>query len=115
MPRRAWILWMMLALLPLRGWAAVGMMLPAVGGHAPLEAAATAQAETSPCHEQADAADAPSGEHNCLLCHLCHGAVAGMPAAPVQPHVLPLGAPRVERDHDTGRRPNGGLERPPRT
>jgi hypothetical protein len=121
MPRRAWIVWMMFALLPLRGWAAAAMTLPAPDPVAPLETSVAAEATLAPCHESAtttdtgDVADAPTGEHNCLLCHLCHGAVAGLPAAPVSPQILPAPVPRIEAGDDTGRRLTGGLERPPRT
>ena len=112
---------MMFALLPLRGWAAAAMTLPALAPGAPVETSVAAEATLAPCHESVAATDAgdtghaPASEHNCLLCHLCHGAVAGLPAAPVPPQTLPAPVPRIEAGDDTGRRLTGGLERPPRT
>lgn len=105
---------MMFALLPLRGWAGVAMTLPVGAAMAPVEVSTVVEAARPACHEQADTADAPAAEPSCLLCQLCHGAVAGLPAAPAGPQSLPMQSPLIETAHDTGRRLTGGLDRPPR-
>lgn len=68
-PRRRALLmlWLVLALLPLRGWAGLAMHLPAT------EAAAPA----APCHAEATASTAGDDALNavCSLCELCHGAM----------------------------------------
>ena len=80
MRRSHWILWLMLALLPLRGWAFAAMAIPAVGQ--PPDASAAASA-LPPCHEQlgsrGDHEQAEGSGHNCTLCEICHG--AAVPAA----------------------------------
>jgi hypothetical protein len=108
------VLWLVIALLPLRvvaaGWMSPGMVA------AP---AASVTADAMPCHGMASAAadeaasNAPS-HHACTLCDLCH---AGVTVAP-EPHALAL--------HAAGRAslavpasPHGrvmpdGLFRPPR-
>ena len=116
MPRRLWIIWLMLALLPLRGLAVATMEMPAgavdvaVAATPGLAAAAHANA---PCHDGADH-DASSAGHACGLCDLCNCAVTVPPqvAAPVQ--ALPGAMPPPGVARDTGRRAIGGLERPPR-
>ena len=116
MPRRLWIIWLMLALLPLRGLAVATMEMP--GGAAELEGAATpalaaAAHANAPCHEGADH-DSSSAGHACGLCDLCNCAVTVPPqvVAPVQPLPGVIPAPGLARD--TGRNAIGGLERPPR-
>ena len=116
MSRRFWIVCLMLALLPLRGWAAASMTVPAVTMDAAAhveQTAAPADAAIPACHEAAGDASGTTG-HACNLCDLCHGAVADLvdarlPHLPL-PDVMPL--PAVARD--TGRHAVGGLERPPR-
>jgi hypothetical protein len=117
MPRRVWIVCLMLALLPLRGWAAASMAMPepamASAAHA-WHADAEAHAAVSPCHEAASD-DASTTAHACNLCDLCHGAVADL-ATPALTHLrLPGVTPRPTLARDTGRPAVGGLERPPRT
>jgi hypothetical protein len=74
--RPLWVLWLLLALLPLRGWAGAAMHLPGAAA----DAAAAVQV-AMPCHgehgsapAQHDAA-APDGvaDKVCALCDLCHG------------------------------------------
>lgn len=60
-------LWLLLALLPLRGWANLTMHLPAPGSAA---MAPCHGAETVAADQVADAADAAQG---CTLCDVCHG------------------------------------------
>jgi len=105
MPRRAWILWLMLAVLPLRGFAAGWM--PTQQAAAQVAAAA---ATLPPCHGQGS--DGPSA--CCNLCDLCHGASAAAPEVGVPVLPAPCMAPRPLPVHDTGRLVPDRLERPPR-
>lgn len=105
--RTALVLWLLLAILPLRGWAGALMHLPASD---PVRVVAG-----MPCHGEAvdssgeQAADAP-----CALCDLCHGSVAvvtapvlaigDLPAQGVPATTAPA-APQVDP---------GALYRPPR-
>jgi len=111
MRRATVILWLMLALLPLRGWAVASMGLPAAGGSVALAAPAA-----MPCHQAVDEAEASgsAAASHCQACDWCHAALglaapvvmAGSAAPAVQP------APALVRD--TGRPAVGGLDRPPR-
>ena len=118
MSRRLWIIWLMLALLPLRGWAAAGMAMPVVvveaSAHATRQATDGSVAAMPPCHE-AGGDLAGSAGHDCHLCDLCHAAAADLAgiALPMTPRPDPSPRPALARD--TGRHAVGGLERPPRT
>jgi hypothetical protein len=116
MSRRFWIVCLMLALLPLRGWAAASMTVPAVTATAAAhfeQSAAPADVVMPACHEAAADESGTTG-HACNLCDLCHSAVAGLasPSLPQMP--TPDVAPRPALTRDTGRHAVGGLERPPR-
>lgn len=77
---RIFILALLIALLPLRGWVGDSM---AMGPGGPASAAAAARTGEPPCHAQAAAAPAdhadghaasgPQGDHSHPLCELCHG------------------------------------------
>ena len=110
---RLWIVCLTLALLPLRGWAAASMTVPAAltDASAHIEQGATS---VPSCHEAAGDESAPA-DHTCNLCNLCHSAAADLPDATVQQMPLPEVAPRIAAAHDTGRHAVGGLDRPPRT
>ena len=118
------VLWILLALLPLRGWAFSGMQVDMAAGEVAMASqvvvSGTPHHASAPCHEAAasDAADdsdmAGTSHAGCSLCDVCHS-VALFNAAP------PLGAAQVAvtRAHpltrtDTGRSLVGGLDRPPR-
>lgn len=113
---RRWIVWLMLAMLPLRGWAVSTMEMPtAVADSAGVERVVTIDThERSPCHDAALDDGAGAASHTCGLCDLCHNAVAAAgefdPSALVTPESLP--PPGAARD--TGRHTVGGLDRPPR-
>jgi hypothetical protein len=116
MPFRFWIVCLMLALLPLRGWAAASMTVPAAGHDAGIEAvqvAGPAEPMAPSCHEAAGDASTPTG-HACNLCDLCHGAAADQADARIAPMPLPDVTPPVAVARDTGRHAVGGLDRPPR-
>ncbi|HWH74673.1 MAG TPA: hypothetical protein VNV16_10480 [Methylibium sp.] len=87
MRRATWILWLMMALLPLRGWAVGAMGLPGT----PAASLGT-----------------------CQSCDWCHATLALPAALPVVTLHLPVAPPRPIAAQDTGRRLIGGLERPPR-
>ena len=75
------VLWLLLALLPLRGWAGAVTHLPA-----PDTAAAS---EAMPCHgevagDEVDASPTSAAASACSLCDLCHG-VAALPASSPAP------------------------------
>jgi hypothetical protein len=122
---RVVLVWMLLALLPVRGWATLVMQLQPPSHHAAMAA------QLAPCHDMADAivaataatdatAHSPSsaggsGSHaSCSMCDLCHGAAAC--SAQRAPPLAMNNTTRLRPvDYiDTGRALIGGLERPPR-
>jgi cytochrome c5 len=97
------VLWLLLALLPLRGWAHLSMHLPA-----------TDTPVMAPCHGAAAAADPSGASLPCTLCDICHGAMlpwaeGAAPGKDRRAQPLPAATPRdalaVEPD---------ALFRPPR-
>jgi hypothetical protein len=125
MRSRLIVLWLLLALLPLRGWAygsmQVDMATLALATTSPSAGPATHAHASTPCHDAAASthasasADPLAGGHaGCALCDLCHG-VALFNALP-PPCAVPLAVTRVRPgcSADTGRYLLGGLERPPR-
>jgi hypothetical protein len=120
MSRRLCLLWLMLALLPLRGWAVASMALPSAAPVVAEQRAEEARQQrmgVMPCHENVgsgDSEDTSSAQHACTLCDLCHSA-ATVHNAPVLPGApVPDVMPRPAAARDTGRNAVGGLERPPR-
>jgi hypothetical protein len=80
---------LLLALLPLRGWAHLSMHLPAADTNL-----------VAPCHGAESVADASGKAPACTLCDICHGAMLPWAdAAAAQPdrraQALPLAAPRA--------------------
>jgi hypothetical protein len=128
---RPLILWILLALLPLRGWAtsdmqvsmALGTLTSTVAAASSTHAAPEAQHHAAaPCHGDAakasvDAAQEPSssGHAACTLCDLCHG--VAMATAEPQLSVLPMAASRRLSlvSTDTGHLLIARLDRPPRS
>jgi hypothetical protein len=97
------LLWLLLALLPLRGWAHLSMHLTAPD-----------LSVMAPCHGAEAAADSSASTPPCTLCDICHGAVlpwADSPApskdrrAQALPAAASRAAPPAEPD---------ALFRPPR-
>jgi hypothetical protein len=78
--KRAWIVLLLLALLPLRGWAVAGMAVPVLRSSDPLAAAVnpvSAHASVdAPCHGAVSAGDGwqlPADPAPvCSVCDLCH-------------------------------------------
>jgi hypothetical protein len=124
-PRRlvAALLWVVLALLPLRGFAAALMPLamahpaPAAAAHG--DAAHDTAAEAMPCHsamesagEQADG-DVPLTQ--CAMCDLCHAGVMQAAAPGSLPDAPPQDPPAALASAPIEARAPDALLRPPRT
>jgi hypothetical protein len=114
MRARTLLICVLLALLPLRGWATVVMPSMQQASDDAVLAVSTA-----PCHEpstSATSSDAavPAAHAHCASCDLCHAAFAfsGDVAATAGRQRADSPCSRVEAD--TGRALPGGLERPPR-
>ena len=113
MRRATLILWLMMALRPLRGWAAVSMVVPQTASTATVSVAAEHPhgGAMPACHQ---AGETGSGGGPCQACDYCHAAIA------LAPRALPLKAtllaepPAPTQARDTGRHAVGGLDRPPR-
>lgn len=109
------LIWIAIALLPVRGWAAV--LMPAVMQHGAV--ASAGDNAMPPCHgqmPQQDAADdAAAAPGTCSLCGLCHTSVAQAPsapqlvAAPHEPLTAALAPTPIEPSAPDG------VYRPPRT
>ena len=89
--RRATVLmWLILALLPMRGWAMGVMALSTLPSGTPTaQAAHGAQAAVPACHEAAHSdtstdTDTDDAAHAHALCNVCHAAAAPAPT-PVMP------------------------------
>jgi hypothetical protein len=112
------LLWLAIALLPIRGWAAVVMPSAALA-HSAVAAFATMddgaeQASVMPCHEAAVADGSVSGEHTCSMCDVCHSVAAPVPGALTALLHLPDTGPRIEPAPGIERPVHSGPERPPR-
>jgi hypothetical protein len=115
------LLWIAIALLPLRGLAA--SMMPASMSH---PAPVAASVDEMPCHG-ADAEAHGAGTHEpasapavddcptCALCALCHGSVAQAPAPDVHVPALPAAVPVAAMPSALEPRAPDSLFRPPRT
>jgi hypothetical protein len=114
------LLWLALALLPMRGFAA--LLMPV--GAAPA-AVATVAAEAPrhhgaamPCHgsavQDSAAATAQPGDHTCSLCDLCHSGVAAFAAPVLTLPALPQDAPVALAAPSVEPRAPDSLFRPPR-
>jgi hypothetical protein len=115
--RRAWVILLLIALLPLRGWAAASMAVPVPVAPVSAEAAAA----LPPCHAGLGqdelamlAAEPAPTAHPCATCDLCHAPLA-VPAGELAcASVPPSVAPAADPPRDTGRLMAASLERPPR-
>lgn len=116
--RRAWVILLLIALLPLRGWAAAGMAVPVPVAAVPTEAAAA----LPPCHAGLAedelamlAADPVPTTHLCATCDLCHAPLAVPAGGWASVSEPPSVAPAAAHPRDTGRLMAASLERPPRS
>ena len=104
----------MLALLPMRGWAAASMTMPAAAAGASVHVVADDSARAVPSCHDALGDQAAQGGHACNLCDLCHGAAADVADTTVESSPLPDVTPRPAAARDSGRQAVGGLDRPPK-
>jgi hypothetical protein len=116
MRRAAWLIWLCMALVPLRGMAHAGMILAGVATPLPVAAAEA----PCPMHAAASAAvtitdDAtPSHAASCQLCALCHAA-AMPPLTLAEPLAgAPSPAPHTGAGLGAGLDGPDGLFKPPR-
>lgn len=122
--RRVWIVLFMLALLPLRGWAAVAMtadpasmVVPVAASALPCHGGSTSMSDDAGSAETAVAASSDvttTLTHLCSTCDLCHSPLAVAAGSPALRAQAPAEPPVVALAHDTGRLLAGSLERPPR-
>lgn len=111
-PTLHWLLWLVIALLPLRGWAMAQMAQVAA---APITATHHTADAQPPCHGDSLGDTKTNVVHTgCSLCEVCHASL-GLPTVvalhlPDLPHAAPTATPI------TGVRdgPPGELFRPPR-
>ena len=111
------LLWIAIALLPLRGFAAA--VMPALMASAPAaEAQADDVALAVPCHgdsHDTDATAAPADStHTCSLCDLCHSSVALAPPTVLALTTTRAAPPRGAAPPAIEPRAPDGLFRPPR-
>jgi hypothetical protein len=111
------LLWIAIALLPVRAWAA--LMMPMAMGHtqsAEMTSAAAA-ASTLPCHAavQSAADDGSTTPSTCSMCDLCHTTVAQVAHTVLTPPHLHEALPRAAASAAIEPRAPDGLFRPPRT
>lgn len=114
------LLWIAIALLPVRGFAAVLMPMMMMGDMPVPTASAPADgaAVTMPCHDAAqDVSDdsVGGGTHTCSLCDLCHSSVAAASAPIVALPALQEAQPLEALPPTVEPRAPDGLFRPPRT
>jgi hypothetical protein len=116
------LLWLAMALLPVRGWA-VTLMPLAMSAPTPAHAAMVtehaepAAAQAMPCHG-ASSAEAPDGKTatpTCSLCDLCHSTVAQAPSPPVLPAAPDDALPPAQASSPVVSQQYDSLFRPPRS
>jgi hypothetical protein len=116
------LLWLAIALLPVRGWAVtlmpLAMGLPAPAHAAALESNAAAPVATMPCHSamSADAHDSDTAATTtCSLCDLCHSTVAQAPSPLSLPAAPDDALPPAAAPSPVDSRLPDGLFRPPQS
>jgi cytochrome c5 len=121
------LLWLAIALLPVRGWAATLMPL-AMGAPAKAfvattgeqaQQASSAAAQAMPCHGTTTSED-PSVDGTvttttCSLCDLCHSTMVQAPTPPALPGSPDAAPPRATASSPFASRQPDGLFRPPRS
>jgi hypothetical protein len=110
------LLWLAIALLPVRGLAAALMPIGLLGEQTSSSGSNVVEARSvaaMPCH--GDAAQQTPASHNCALCDLCHGGVAQAPAPLVLPAAPLSSRPRATATTPIAPRAPDGVFRPPRT
>jgi hypothetical protein len=118
------ILWILLALLPLRGWAtgdmqvsmALGTTTGAVVAASSVHAAPEAQHHNAaPCHDAATPEPGTDSHAACTLCDLCHGVAMAAAEPPLSAWPMTANQRLSLVSTDTGHLLIARLDRPPRT
>lgn len=121
MRRTVWLIWLCVALLPVRGMAH-SLMLGAGASHGPAAVVQFAADASAPCPMHAGGptsaaatpgSDAPAGAV-CHLCAVCHGAALPTVAVAAIDAERPRTVPVAHLGLGTGRVAPDGLFRPPR-
>jgi hypothetical protein len=125
--RRTWVILLLIALLPLRVWAAAGMAaapsmqpqqaeasMPCHAPYAGSDLVAADAAEEGGAYLGDKGAQGTQGAHACASCSLCHAGMAAPAVGLAQPGPAPHAGPLVAHYRDTGRLWVASLERPPR-
>ena len=116
-PLTVWLLWLAIALLPLRAWAAAAMPVAMVAEAAAAMATdvdAPAMSDAAgPCHLGSDEAGVADGR-SCSLCGVCHSAVVSMPSLASALPAMPVARPPIDASAGVERPVSGGPDRPPR-
>jgi hypothetical protein len=107
------LLWVAIALLPLRAFAAA--LMPAAD--APLHSAADAMASHAPCHGgEAEDPTSDAGAHaGCSLCELCHSSALAVDTPSLRLAALVHAGPPLHHATAPEARAPDGLFRPPRS
>jgi hypothetical protein len=122
MRRWPWILWLLIALMPVRGIAQSLMSFAPAPAHGVVSATSSADAAPCPMHALSDAAGdatAPASDgngmsHACSLCNVCHSAVLPLTLALSPASAMPDGEPLPAHGLGAGRAAPAELFRPPR-
>jgi hypothetical protein len=117
------LLWLAVALLPLRGLAAVLMpmqMSMQMGTQGTVQETVQVAAPAMPCHSVAStdleaAADTGSSSHTCSMCDLCHSNLAQPSLSWTLPPAPHQAQPKCAAPPDLGPGTPEGLYRPPRS
>ena len=119
-----WLLWLAIALLPVRAWAVAAMpeaMSAAVNGVATvvttgLQVAGDLQPAhpAMPCHAASESADDAAAPQACSLCGVCHAAFAMLPSVQASVPALPPERPDTASAPAVETAALAGPERPPR-
>jgi hypothetical protein len=112
------LLWLAIALLPVRGWAVTLMPMamsgPAATQAVTVEAGAAEPAAAMPCHGVMTADSDNSTTPTCSLCDLCHSTVAQAPSPPALPAATADALPSAATSSPVDSRLPDGLFKPPR-
>jgi len=123
MRRLSWILWLLIALMPVRGIAQSLMSFAPAQSEAVMAAAQSVDGAPCPMHAASAATDetatpASSGSnptsHACSLCDVCHSAVLPLTLGVAPPSALPEDEPVPAHGLGAGRAAPAKLFRPPR-
>lgn len=116
-PLTVWLLWLAIALLPMRAWAASTMTVAMVAEAAAVIAtveAGSINSNAGPCHQGNEESAGATSSHSCGLCGVCHSAVVSLPNIASALPALPSTSPPSDPDPGVERAVLSGPDRPPR-